>query len=70
MWGRRTDGNPVTARMNATTKYVVSTTLEDADAWPNSVLLRGDAAGTVADLKAQPGGDLAGRGGGGWQRFQ
>jgi dihydrofolate reductase len=23
-WGRRTDGNPVTARMNATTKYVVS----------------------------------------------
>ncbi len=26
-WGRRTDGNPVTARMNATTKYVVSRTL-------------------------------------------
>jgi hypothetical protein len=38
--GRRTDGNPVTARMNATTKYVVSRTLEDADAWQNSVLLR------------------------------
>ena len=57
-WGRRTDGNPVTARMNATTKYVVSRTLEDADAWQNSVLLRGDAAGTVAELKAQPGGDL------------
>src|SRR5712691_684571 len=29
-WGRRTDGNPVTARMNATTKYVVSRTLKDA----------------------------------------
>ena len=41
-WGRRTDGNPVTARMNATTKYVVSRTLKDADAWQNSVLLRGD----------------------------
>ena len=57
-WGRRTDGNPVTARMNATTKYVVSRTLKDADAWQNSVLLRGDAAGAVAGLKAQPGGDL------------
>ena len=57
-WGRRTDGNPVTARMNATTKYVVSRTLKDADAWQNSVLLRGDAAGTVAELKAQPGGDV------------
>jgi dihydrofolate reductase len=44
--------------MNATTKYVVSRTLEDAGAWQNSVLLRGDAAGTVAGLKAQPGGDL------------
>jgi hypothetical protein len=44
--------------MNATTKYVVSRTLKDADAWQNSVLLRGDAAGTVAELKAQPGGDV------------
>jgi dihydrofolate reductase len=58
-WGRSTDGNPVTAHMNAATKYVVSTTLEDADAWPNSILLRGDAAGTVAGLKAQPGRDLS-----------
>ena len=57
-WGRRTDGNPFTTRMNATTKYVVSTTLEDAGAWQNSILLRGDAAGAVADLKAQPGRDL------------
>ena len=57
-WGRLTDGNPVTTRMNATTKYVVSRTLEDADAWQNSILLRGDAAGTVAELKARPGGDL------------
>ena len=56
-WGRRTDGNPVTTRMNATTKYVVSGTLRDADAWQNSILLRGDAAGTVAALKAQLGGD-------------
>jgi dihydrofolate reductase len=57
-WAHRTDGNPVTERMNATTKYVVSRTLADADGWPNSVLLRGDAVGTVAALKAEPGGDL------------
>ena len=57
-WGRGTMGNPTTTRMNATTKYVISTTLEDADAWQNSILLRGDAAGTVAELKARPGGDL------------
>jgi dihydrofolate reductase len=50
-WGKATDGNPFTARMNATTKYVVSRTLENADAWQNSVLLRGDAAETVAKLK-------------------
>jgi dihydrofolate reductase len=58
-WGRLTDGNPVTAHMNAATKYVVSRTLEDADAWPNSILLRGDAVDTVAELKAQPGRDLS-----------
>src|SRR5690349_13329746 len=57
-WARRTDGNPFTERMNATTKYVVSKTLENADAWENSVLLRGDAAAAVAELKDQPGNDL------------
>ena len=57
-WGRRTDGNPVTTRMNAATKYVVSRTLTDAGAWQNPVLLRGDAASAVAELKAEPGGDL------------
>jgi len=57
--GRLTDGNPVTTHINAATKYVVSRTLEDADAWQNSVLLRDDAVGTVAALKAQSGRDLS-----------
>lgn len=57
-WAGLTDGNPVTARLNAATKYVVSRTLADVDAWPNSILLRGDAVEAVADLKAGPGGDL------------
>jgi dihydrofolate reductase len=58
-WGQSTDGNPVTTRMNAATKYVVSKTLEDANAWQNSILLRGDAVDTVAELKAQSGKDLS-----------
>jgi len=57
-WGRLTDGNPVTRHLNTTTKYVVSRTLEDAGAWQNSILLRGDAVELVAKLKAQSGGDL------------
>jgi dihydrofolate reductase len=58
-WGRLTDGNPVTTHLNAATKYVVSRTLEDADAWQNSILLYGDAVDTVAELKAQSGLDLS-----------
>lgn len=58
-WGRATDGNPFTAHMNAATKYVVSRTLPGVDAWQNSILLRGDAVDTVAELKAQPGNDLS-----------
>ena len=58
-WSHREDGNPFTTHMNAVTKYVVSTTLQDADAWQNSVLLRGDAVQEVAALKAQDGTDLS-----------
>ncbi|WP_284754660.1 dihydrofolate reductase family protein [Arthrobacter sp. efr-133-R2A-120] len=57
-WSTRADVNPFTAYMNAATKYVVSRTLENADAWQNSVLLSGEAAETVAKLKAEPGNDL------------
>jgi dihydrofolate reductase len=57
-WGRLTDGNPVTTHMNAATKYVVSRTLENADAWQNSILLRGDAVELVAKLKAKSDSDL------------
>jgi dihydrofolate reductase len=58
-WGRRADENPFTTPMNAATKYVVSRTLEDADAWQNSILLRGDAVDSVDELKAQSGRDLS-----------
>ena len=58
-WSHRDDGNPFTTHMNAVTKYVASTTLEDVDAWPSAVLLRGDAVQQVAALKAQDGNDVA-----------
>jgi dihydrofolate reductase len=58
-WAGATDGNPFTRHMNAATKYVVSRTLKDAGAWQNSILLSGEAAETVADLKARPGNDLS-----------
>ncbi len=58
-WGRATDDNPFTAHLNAATKYVVSRTLPDADAWQNSVLLRGEAVETVAALKSESARDLS-----------
>ncbi|MEV0354433.1 dihydrofolate reductase family protein [Nocardia sp. NPDC050697] len=58
-WGTATDGNPFSTHMNAATKYVASTTLPDVDAWQNSILLPGDAAESVAELKATPGNNLA-----------
>ncbi|RMB58944.1 dihydrofolate reductase family protein [Tessaracoccus antarcticus] len=59
VWGHATDGNPFTAHMNSVTKYVASTTLENTDAWQNSVLLRGDAVENVTALKSQQGPNLA-----------
>ena len=46
-------------RMNSIRKYVVSSTLTDAEAtWNNSTVVRGDVDVEIAKLKAQPGGDL------------
>ena len=43
--------------MNGVQKYVVSNTLRRAD-WNNTTILSGNVAAQVAQLKAQPGGDL------------
>jgi dihydrofolate reductase len=50
-WPKQTDGNPFTAALDAATKYVASTTLAEPLPWQNSVLLRGDVAAAVAELK-------------------
>lgn len=57
VWPKRTD-NPFTPVLNASRKYVASRTLREPLPWANSTLLRGDAALTVAALKAEPGPDL------------
>jgi dihydrofolate reductase len=57
VWPNRTD-NPFTEVLDATQKYVASTTLAEPLPWKNSTLLKGDAADAVADLKQQPGPDL------------
>jgi dihydrofolate reductase len=48
-------GSPYTEQLNNASKYVASTTLNEPLPWVNSTLLKGDAAITVAALKAQPG---------------
>jgi dihydrofolate reductase len=57
-WPKQTDDNPYTEALNRAHKYVVSTTLTEPLPWANSTLLKGEAAGTVAQLKQEPGGDL------------
>jgi dihydrofolate reductase len=57
-WPHQTD-NPFTPFLNAVHKYVVSNTLTEPLPWQNSSLVSGDAATSVAELKAQDGPDLA-----------
>ncbi len=56
-WPRQTD-NPFTPYLNQATKYVVSSTLAEPLPWENSILLPGDPAVSVAELKDDPGPDL------------
>jgi dihydrofolate reductase len=56
-WPSRAD--PFADRMNAITKHVVSSTLNDDDlSWNNSRLIDGDVAAEVARLKQQSGQDM------------
>ena len=57
-WSQITDpGDPRATRLNSLPKYVASTTL-DRVPWHNSILLRGDVADEVAQLKRRPGNEL------------
>jgi dihydrofolate reductase len=56
VWSGRT-GDPYSDRINAMTKYVVSSTLHDPE-WVNSTVISGDLVAEVARLKEQPGQDI------------
>ena len=56
-WPSMTDEVGFAEKMNGMRKYVVSSTLEQAE-WQNSQILRGDVADEVRKLKAQEGGDI------------
>src|SRR5207302_9911604 len=52
-------GDDFGKRMNSIHKYVVSSTLSDAEAtWTNATVLRGDVAAEIAALKSQARGNL------------
>ncbi len=49
--------------MNRVPKYVFSRTLESADAWSASTIVREDPATAIAELRKRPGGDIVVLGG-------
>ncbi|MEN3263682.1 dihydrofolate reductase family protein [Pseudonocardia sp.] len=55
LWPGRT--HPWADRLNGMRKYVFSSRLERAD-WENSIIIRGDVAAEVTQLKQQDGGNL------------
>jgi dihydrofolate reductase len=58
-WPKQTDDNPFTPLLNERQKYVASRTLSEPLEWENSTLLNGDVPAQVAELKQQPGGNIA-----------
>lgn len=54
-WPAQTSDNDMATMMNSIPKYVVSTTLTQADEWSNSSVISGDVAQAIADLKQQEG---------------
>lgn len=57
-WAGRTDGNPFTAVLDNTPKYVAAPTLTGPPAWKNTELLGADVPAAVAELKETLGGSI------------
>jgi dihydrofolate reductase len=57
-WGAMAPGSgPVADALNARPKYLASNTVTDPR-WPDTTVLSGDLVAAIAELKAQPGGEL------------
>lgn len=56
VWTTRS-GDPLSDRMNAMRKYVVSSTLRDPE-WNNTTVIDGDPVAEITRLKELPGGDI------------
>jgi dihydrofolate reductase len=57
-WGLMTDSvNPIAVALNTRPKYVASTTLS-VPQWANTIVLSGDIAAAIGELKAKPAGEL------------
>lgn len=57
-WPHQPGGEPMVDYINSVPKYVVSETLKEPLEWNNSMLISGDAAEEIAELKRQPGKDI------------
>jgi dihydrofolate reductase len=57
-WPHQSDDDPIAATMNHFTKYVASKTLDEVP-WRNSMLIKGDVVDEIAQLKEQPGKNIA-----------
>ncbi len=65
-WPHESADNPIAASLNATPKYVVTTTLCQQDLqWTNSNVVDGDVVGTIQDLKSEGNGFVTVLGSGG-----
>ena len=53
-WSNAPSDNPVAAKLNSATKYVVTSTLNDL-VWNNSIPITGDIASEITRLKKQDG---------------
>lgn len=58
IWPAQGSGTAMARFLNATPKYVVSSTLSAPLDWANSSLVSGDLAAAVAGIRAQPGLDI------------
>jgi dihydrofolate reductase len=57
-WPHQTDGNPFTEYLNNAEKFVVTRNPSLSPDWQHTIVLAGDAAETVAELKQTDGDDL------------